>query len=58
MPKGLKSLITRFQNVNLITSSGSNSSIGDGIATIYGLDGVKAGELICRSIGAVVKGWP
>jgi F-type H+-transporting ATPase subunit alpha len=25
---------------------GRISSIGDGIATIYGLDGVKAGELI------------
>jgi F-type H+-transporting ATPase subunit alpha len=37
---------------------GRISSIGDGIATIYGLDGVKAGELIefVGRSGAVVKG--
>jgi F0F1-type ATP synthase alpha subunit len=36
---------------------GRISSIGDGIATIYGLDGVKAGELIefVGRSGAVLK---
>jgi F-type H+-transporting ATPase subunit alpha len=59
MPKGLKSLITRFQKRKFdYIQVGRISSIGDGIATIYGLDGVKAGELIefVGRSGAVVKG--
>jgi F-type H+-transporting ATPase subunit alpha len=56
MPKGLK--VSTFRNENLIIQVGRISSIGDGIAKVYGLDGVKAGELIefVGRSGAVVKG--
>lgn len=59
MPKGLKSLLTRFQKRKLdYIQVGRIDSIGDGIAKIYGLDGVKAGELIefVGRSGTVIKG--
>jgi F-type H+-transporting ATPase subunit alpha len=57
MPKGLKA--STFRNENLIIQVGRISSIGDGIAKVYGFDGVKAGELIefVGRSGAVVKEW-
>lgn len=58
-PKGLKSLVLRFQKRKFdYLQVGRIDSIGDGIARVYGLDGVKAGELIefVGKSGVVVKG--
>nr|AOC61516.1 ATP synthase F0 subunit 1 [Rhexinema sarcinoideum] len=59
VPKGLKSLVLRFRKRQFdYLQVGRIDSIGDGIARVYGLDGVKAGELIefVGKNGAVVKG--
>nr|YP_010733792.1 ATP synthase F1 subunit alpha [Gayralia brasiliensis]YP_010733821.1 ATP synthase F1 subunit alpha [Monostroma nitidum]WEG93063.1 ATP synthase F1 subunit alpha [Gayralia brasiliensis]WEG93092.1 ATP synthase F1 subunit alpha [Monostroma nitidum] len=59
VPKGLKSLVLRFRKKKFdYLQVGRIDSIGDGIARIYGLDGVKAGELIefVGKSGVVVKG--
>ena len=59
VPKGLKSLVLRFRKKKFdYLQVGRIDSIGDGIARVYGLDGVKAGELIefVGKSGVVVKG--
>nr|YP_025805.1 ATP synthase F1 subunit alpha [Tupiella akineta]AAQ18764.1 ATP synthase F1 subunit alpha [Tupiella akineta] len=59
VPKGLKSLVLRFRKRKFdYLQVGRIDSIGDGIARVYGLDGVKAGELIefVGKSGVVVKG--
>lgn len=59
VPKGLKSLVLRFRKRKFdYQQVGRIDSIGDGIARVYGLDGVKAGELIefVGKSGVVVKG--
>lgn len=59
VPKGLKSLVLRFRKRQFdYLQVGRIYSIGDGIARVYGLDGVKAGELIefVGKSGNVVKG--
>nr|AOC61528.1 ATP synthase F1 subunit alpha [Gloeotilopsis planctonica] len=59
VPKGLKSLVLRFRKRQFdYLQVGRIDSIGDGIARVYGLDGVKAGELIefVGKNGTVVKG--
>lgn len=56
---GLKSLVLRFRKRKFdYLQVGRIDSIGDGIARVYGLDGVQAGELIefVGKSGAVVKG--
>ncbi len=56
---GLKSLVLRFRKRKFdYLQVGRIDSIGDGIARVYGLDGVQAGELIefIGKSGAVVKG--
>jgi F-type H+-transporting ATPase subunit alpha len=57
--KGLKSLVLRFRKRKFdYLQVGRIDSIGDGIARVYGLDGVQAGELIefVGKSGVVVKG--
>lgn len=58
-PAGLKSLLRRFKESQLeYVQCGVIDSVADGIARVYGLDGVQAGELlefICQD-GTVVKG--
>lgn len=59
IPKGLKSLVLRFRKRQFdYLQVGRIDSVGDGIARVYGLDGVKAGELIefVGKSGVVVKG--
>jgi F-type H+-transporting ATPase subunit alpha len=57
--KGLKSLVLRFRKRKFdYLQVGRIDSIGDGIARVYGLDGVQAGELIefVGKSGVIVKG--
>ena len=58
-PAGLKSLLRRYKESQLeYVQCGMIDSVADGIARVYGLDGVQAGELlefICQD-GTVVKG--
>lgn len=58
-PAGLKSLLRRYKQSQLeYVQCGMIDSVADGIARVYGLDGVQAGELlefICQD-GTVVKG--
>jgi len=57
--KGMKSVVSKFRKKQFDYSQvGRIDSIGDGIARVFGLDGVKAGELIefVGKLGVVVKG--
>jgi retron-type reverse transcriptase len=56
---GLKSLLRRFKKLKFeYVQCGRIDSIADGIARVYGLDGVQAGELLefVPSTGGVIRG--
>ena len=53
--KILKEQIKNFGDKAEITEVGQVLSVGDGIARIYGLDNVQAGEMVEFSM--VLKGW-
>lgn len=59
IPAGLKALVRRFKKLQLsYVQCGRIDSVADGIARVYGLDGVQAGELIefVSQNGEVVRG--
>lgn len=59
VPAGLKALVRRFKKLQLsYVQCGRIDSVADGIARVYGLDGVQAGELIefVSQSGEVVRG--
>lgn len=59
VPAGLKELVRRFKKLQLsYVQCGRIDSVADGIARVYGLDGVQAGELIefVSQSGEVVRG--
>jgi F-type H+/Na+-transporting ATPase subunit alpha len=58
-PSGLKTLLRRFKKLQLeYVQCGRIDSVADGIARVYGLDGVQAGELLefVPSSGEVILG--
>ena len=59
IPSGLKSLLRRFKKLKFeYVQCGRIDSIADGIARVYGLDGVQAGELLefVSKSGIVIRG--
>lgn len=59
LPKGLKALMLRFRKLKFqYVQFGRIDSVGDGIARVYGLDGVQAGELLefVSASGEVIRG--
>jgi F-type H+/Na+-transporting ATPase subunit alpha len=59
VPAGLKALLRRFKKLKFeYVQCGRIDSIADGIARVYGLDGVQAGELLefVPKSGAVIRG--
>jgi F-type H+-transporting ATPase subunit alpha len=58
-PAGLKSLLRRYKQSRLeYVQCGQIDSVADGIARVFGLDGVQAGELLefISQYGDVVQG--
>lgn len=59
LPKGLKALMLRFRKLKFeYVQFGRIDSVGDGIARVYGLDNVQAGELLefVSASGEVIRG--
>nr|YP_010003105.1 ATP synthase subunit 1 [Ulva sp. TM708]AZP40138.1 ATP synthase subunit 1 [Ulva sp. TM708] len=59
VPSGLKTLLRRFKKLKFeYVECGRIDSIADGIARVYGLDGVQAGELLefLPKSGEVIRG--
>lgn len=59
IPSGLKALLRRFKKLKFeYVQCGRIDSVADGIARVYGLDGVQAGELLefVAKSGSIVRG--
>lgn len=59
VPSGLKALLRRFKKLKFeYVQCGRIDSVADGIARVYGLDGVQAGELLefVAKNGSIVRG--
>jgi F-type H+/Na+-transporting ATPase subunit alpha len=59
VPSGLKALLRRFKKLKFeYVQCGRIDSVADGIARVYGLDGVQAGELLefVAKSGSIIRG--